>query len=259
MKKIDTTKYAEELIQETKILQDKEMSKICTNWKDKVLLVLKSELYYPYIRDEINANIQIYSKYKYFESQKIEVITPYPNKNVFKIVSIKGRKVCKEGVVFVFDNIEELKKINSLKITWTVKHPEQNEKKILASALTRVVVNYKLSFDDIDENNKVFSIYTNDFPLNYLFSAKCEDKLRDTIFEEYDKIIQTKSNMLETKSVYLKGEPSSFDSKGTESFFINEVAFREDELDNIFNKNGITSLYYYEAREKLSPRDYALF
>lgn len=259
MRRIDISKYSEDAINEMREKQDKEFSKICENWKDKVILIIRSELYYPYVVENVEGDISLYSKYKFFGTGSLKVATPYKNKNVFKMVSRKGAKVCKEGVVFVFDSFEEIQKLNSLKIVWTVHHPERNSNQQLFNAMSRVVVDYKLNFEKADAKNNVFCIYTNDFPLNFIFSDKCDEKIRASIIQEYDKIIQTQSNINETKSSYLKGGPVSFPDRGNESFFIHMVSFKGQELDDIFTNNGTISLYYYGAEETLEPHEIALF
>lgn len=214
--------------------------------KNKYILFIQSELWFPYEYVSIDADIKLIHN-NYESTHPFEVRTPYPNKSVF-LISMKNKKrFCNLGIPIVFDTIEKLDNLKSIKIFWNIK-AEADNGEIINFALD---IQYDIAFEKVPGSH-VYGIHTYDTPLNsygYINDADYKKYGFDRYLEQFDSVIMVESIKDEMNFEFeiqaLKGED-----------------LNEKELNKLFFDNWGTKIiankekyyiYKYKSDEKLYP------
>ena len=122
---------------------------------DKYILFVESELWFPYLKEDIQANIDFIYEDD-IKKYKSKLRTPYPNKAITTISMVNGRKVCDLGLPIIFDSYEDLSKLKTILIKWEldITNDDFTEK-------CYIQILYNISFKYV-ENNKIYSIFSKD-------------------------------------------------------------------------------------------------
>lgn len=219
--------------------------------KSKYILLVQARLWFPYQCNIIEGNVEL------IEDGNVKCIdcktrNPYPNKDV-RLISMKDKKrLCDNGVPFIFDNFEELLKIKSVCIKWKIKcvNNEGKEEYIY----THIVFDLNIKYI---ENKNIYCLVTQD---SILESFDYEDDYIEYL-DKFEKIITIfrANGENKFKIKYIKGIDESENNSndinnliGEEFVNITKSIISSDYGDIIENDNK-TKIYSYYKNVNIEP------
>lgn len=214
------------------------------NTTDNYILYIESELWFPYLTENIKANINFIYKDD-IKIYKTKLRTPYPNKTITTISMINGRKVCDLGLPILFNSYEDLKKLKNILIKWEIDviNSEDIKEKFYIQIL------YNVDFKYV-EGKKIYSLYSKDsLPQCYE-----NNDLLIKYIEEFDKVILIKNSGKDAFNIeYLKGAEKGKKLIQEEAFttIIENMGMKEFIDTAEHNKNF--NIFSYYAEEILEP------
>lgn len=183
-----TTNYS---ISNSVITHYEESEKDCLNKmyptidiKNKYILFLQLELWYPFEADEINVEVLINEEIKYLPKYKIR--TPYPNKNIRQISMVNKKRVCDYGMPLIFNSYNELCDLSTIDINWSIKSKTINNE----DELILVKIQYKVDYI-YEENKRIYVLHSKDNSLDSFIVMEGKDYYEKTVsnyIKEYDQI-----------------------------------------------------------------------
>lgn len=206
--------------------------------KDYVLWIT-ADFYYPFT-SEIQGKVQVRKR----NGEEIEIPqvirNPYPNKKIRQVSMKSGRKRL-YGIPLVFHSFEELCEVNEVQIRWDFYIPTylKGRERPLDLHVKNILIRYHLEFNKTDEENRFFTIYSQDYVFEG-FVGKDSENLCKEYYTEFDTAIQTTGviEMNTDKHSILSPMVSDiYDLTGSvkerESEYLNE---KETEMLNIFTE-----------------------
>lgn len=157
----------------------KELNRLGINYEGKAVLAFGADLYFPFAYD---INVTVFYQKKDGETVYLQKTlangTPYPNKNYRSAQVRLGRKKTRNFIPLVFENLNELSKIQRVTVIWDFPNVEF------------IITDYFISFDPPAQKG-IYAIKTRDVPF---FSVTANNEH----YEKMSKIVVNDEGLIET-------------------------------------------------------------
>lgn len=238
--------------------------------QDKTILWVLPTFYFPFKHDRIIATIKLLdcnghmlkacSNQKKKSGRAIDtnhlsgrLRKPYPNKGYHALSMRNGQSICESGIPFLFDSFDEINKIRTIKIAWSIIYPSKNNacetQTHRCDIHTQYNINFKPSNDKLHYTMHTCDIRPFDVAQNNMFK---------NYFDEFENITlitlegdETNDESILCKETLLKGGKTMRNNDGD---IFSDLIIDLLDLCCADSKNYKTHhIYHMDAAECLTP------